>query len=55
MFKKILDEMIAAETDEQILDILYRIDGVDMSYQDNKLTWNDFERLFKLADRLMKH
>ena len=52
MFKKLLDELLAATTQEAITDILYRQDGVDLSYQREKLSWDDHERLFKLAERL---
>lgn len=52
MFKKLLDELLAATTQEAITDILYRKDGVDLSYQREKLSWDDHERLFKLAGRL---
>lgn len=53
MFKKLLDELLKAETMDELDDILYREDGVDMSYQRNRLSWQDHERLFKLADRLI--
>lgn len=52
MFKKFFDELLNAETEEQITDILYRADGVDMAFQREKITWQDHERLFELADRL---
>lgn len=54
MFKKLLAEMIAAETEEQITNILYREDGVDRLYQKEKLSWNDHELLFDLAAKLEK-
>lgn len=52
MFKKLLDELLAATTEEEINNILYRKDGVDLSYQHEKLNWQDHQRLFKLATRL---
>lgn len=52
MFKKLFDEMMRASTEKEINDILYRKDGVDMAYQREKLSWEDHERLFNLADRL---
>ena len=54
MFKKLLDELLNAQTEEEINDILYRKDGVDLSYQHEKLSWQDHERLFKLAGRLLE-
>ena len=53
MFKKLFDELLKAETLDELDDILYREDGVDMSYQRNRLSWQDHERLFQLADRLI--
>ena len=61
MFKKLLDELLSATTEEQINEILYRNgendrkrDGVDIAYQHDRLTWEDHERLFILAGRLSK-
>lgn len=53
MFKKLLDELLKAQTEDEITSILYREDGVDLSFQHEKLSWQDHERLFKLADRLL--
>ena len=52
MFKKFFDELLTAETEEQIEEILYRADGVDMAFQREKIGWKDHERLFKLAGSL---
>lgn len=52
MFKKLLDELLEARTEEQINEILYRADGVDRMFQREKISWQDHERLFKLAARL---
>ncbi len=60
MFKKLLDEMLEARTEAEITHILYRVKsdtedwGVDLAFQHEKLSWNDHERLFKLADRLLE-
>ena len=54
MFKKLLDELLEATTQEAITDILYRKDGVDLSFQREKISWQDHERLFNLAARLSK-
>lgn len=53
MFKKFFDEMLKATTQKEIDDILYRQDGVDLSFQHDKLSWNDHQRLFKLAEKLV--
>ena len=52
MFKKLFDRLMAAETAEEINSVLYAPDGVDMMYQREKITWDDHERLFRLAARL---
>ena len=52
MFKKLFDQLMAAQTAEEIASILYREDGIDRSFQKEKLSWQDHERLFKLAARL---
>ena len=52
MFKKFFDELMTAETEERIEDILYRADGVDMAFQREKINWQDHQRLFKLAGSL---
>ena len=58
MFKKLLDELLAATTAEEVNHILYRTKnetegwGVDLAFQHEKISWQDHERLFKLADRL---
>ena len=54
MFKKLFDRLLAAETAEEITEVLYAPDGVDRMYQREKITWDDHERLFKLAERLQK-
>lgn len=52
MFKKLLKELIEAKTVEEVNEIFYRLDGVDMSYQHGLLTWKDYEILEKLVQKL---
>ena len=52
MFKKFLQEIIEAETNEELLDIFYRADGIDMMYQRDKLNWKDHEMLLALINKL---
>ena len=52
MFKKFFDELLTAETEQQIEDIIYRADGVDMAFQREKISWQDHERFFQLAGSL---
>lgn len=51
-FRAFLDEILAARDDDEVSRILYREEGVDMAYQHNELTWEDHERLFRLAGKL---
>lgn len=52
MFKKFVRELVEAETEEEILSIFYRADGIDMSYQHEKITWKDHELLLDLGNKL---
>ena len=58
MFKKLLDELLEAKTQEEVTHILYRSKsetedwGVDLAFQHEKISWHDHKRLFKLANRL---
>ena len=60
IFRKLLDELLTATTDDEINKVLYRNtgyfaeDGVDMAYQHETITWEDHERLFTLAAKLSK-
>ncbi len=52
MFKKFVSELAEAKSNEEVLNILYRADGVDMMFQREKISWKDHEILFKLAGAL---
>lgn len=52
MFKKFLKEIIEASTEEELLDIFYREDGIDMMYQREKLSWKDHQMLLALINKL---
>lgn len=52
MFKKLLKELIDAKTIEEVNEIFYRSDGVDLSYQNELLTWKEYELLEKLTQKL---
>ena len=52
MFKKFVKQMLAATSREEIENILYRADGVDMMFQREKLKWDEHEMLFDLAVKL---
>ena len=52
MFKRFLEEIIAANTETELLDIFYRPDGIDMMWQRQKLSWKDHETLLALINKL---
>lgn len=52
MFKKFVKELLAATTKEEISEILYRADGVDIMYQKEKIKWDEHEILFDLAGKM---
>lgn len=55
MFKKFIERLMQAETEEEVVNILYDFDtGVDMAYQREQISFKDHEILFKLADRILK-
>jgi hypothetical protein len=50
MFKKLLQRIIDAENVQDAVDnVLYGMDGVDMAYQRDKITFKEHEILFKLV------
>lgn len=51
-FENFVRELINAKTDDEVTRILYRIDGVDMSFQREEITWEQQNLLFDLAGRL---
>lgn len=52
MFKKFVKELIDAKTINEVNNIFYRSDGIDMMYQKEKLSWKDYEILEKLVQKL---
>ncbi len=54
MFKKFVEQLTNANSAEEILNILYNKDGVDMMFQREKISWKDHELLFALAGKLEK-
>ncbi len=54
MFKKFLKEIIEANTEEDLLDIFNREDGIDMMYQKEKLSWEDHKMLLALINKLLR-
>ena len=52
MLKKFIKEIIEAQTTEELLDIFYREDGIDMMFQKEKINWNDHQLLLALINKL---
>lgn len=52
MFKKFVNELIEAETKDEVLNIFYRSDGIDMMYQKEKLSWKEQQMLLNLVNKL---
>jgi len=52
MYKNLVKKLIAAHTEEELNEVLYGPDGVDRSFEKDKISWEDHEDLFKLAERL---
>lgn len=52
MFKKFVKLMLQATSSEEIEDVLYGENGVDMMFQKDKLKWEEHEMLFELAAKL---
>lgn len=51
-FKKLIQRLADCRTEDDINAFLYDQNGVDISYQREKITWNDHELLFTLAARI---
>lgn len=53
MFKKFIERIIAAENREDaIQNIFYGIDGIDIAYQKEKITWKEHQMLLALIEKL---
>lgn len=52
MFKKFLQEIIEATSSEELNDIFYRNDGVDMSFQCEQISWKEHEMLANMINKL---
>ncbi len=54
MFKKFVQELVNAKTKEEVERIFYRSDGIDMMYQNEKLSWKDQQLLLDLVNKLLE-
>lgn len=54
MFKKFVQELVNAKTKEEVENIFYRSDGIDIMYQKEKLSWKDQQLLLDLVNKLLE-
>jgi hypothetical protein len=53
MFKKFIERIIAAENREDAInDVFYGMDGIDIAYQREKITWKEHQMLLALINKL---
>ena len=53
MFKKFIKALAEATTEEEINEILYSENGVDMMFQKKKIKWEEHQIIFKLASKIL--
>lgn len=54
MFRILLDDMIKAQTVEELANIMHRHDGIEMAYKYRALTESDYKMLVQLYGKLME-
>ena len=53
MFKKFIERIIEANNKEEALQtVFYGKDGIDIAFQNEKITWKEHEMLLALIDKL---
>lgn len=53
MFKKFIERIIAAENhDDAMNNVFYGATGIDVAYQQEKITWKEHEMLFALIEKM---
>lgn len=52
MFKKFVQEIIEANNHEELMNIFYRKDGIDMMFQKDKLNWKEHQMLLALINKI---
>ena len=52
MFKKFVAELIEAKTEDEVLNVFYRADGIDMAFQKEKISWKEHQTLLALVNKL---
>lgn len=53
MFKKFIQRIIEAENQEDaVQNVFYGADGIDMAFQQEKITWAEHQMLLALIDKM---
>lgn len=53
MFKKFIKRIIEAKNQEEAwANVFYGEDGIDRAYQNEKISWNDYQMLLDLLNKL---
>lgn len=53
MFKKFIEKIIAAENHEDAVNnVFYGPNGIDMAYQQEKITWKEHQMLLALIEKM---
>lgn len=54
MFKKFVQRIIDAKTKDELFEVFYGLDGIDLAYQHEKISWNDHQMLLALISCIVK-
>lgn len=54
MFKKFVSRIVLAETSEELWEIFSGMDGIDLAFQHNKISWSEHQMLLKLIEKIDK-
>lgn len=54
MFKKFVTELVSATTAEEVLNVFYKADGIDMAFQKERITWKEHQLLLELVNKLTR-
>lgn len=53
MFKKFIQRIIdAKDREDAIQNVFYGVDGIDIAYQQDKITWKEHEMLLELIEKM---
>ena len=52
MFKKLLQRIIDANNNDDLLEVFNGIDGIDMMFQKEKITYKEHQMLLALVNKL---